>query len=335
MARAKKSKFKFPQFFKTFWGKFVCSFAATVLVLGGVVAGIYGYIFGELDVEKGLTDDETGITKQDYHIKGIENIALFGIDTTDEEMVGRSDSIIVVTLDHDHKEIRLSAIERDTYVAIEGHGKDKINHAYAFGGAALAVKTLNQNFGLNIKDYAVVNFSNMVKVIDALGGVYMEVPQKYINEVNVWIGKYNKQNGTNVETLNNSGEQLVNGAQALCLARVRKSVGGTSVRAGMHEIILEACFARLKEKNVLEYPNIAKTLLSLVKTTLKSGEVTSIAAKVVLSGYKVRNAVFPLEQDWLSGNMINGVWYRTYNTETGNENIRNFIYQGILPEGVE
>ncbi len=335
MARAKKSKRKSLQFFKTFWGKFVCSFAATVLVLGGVAAGFYGYIFGELDVEKDLTEDETGITKQDYHVKGIENIALFGVDTTDDEMEGRSDSIIVVTLDHDRKEIRLSAIERDTYVTIEGRGKDKINHAYAFGGPALAVKTLNQNFGLNIKDYAVVNFSNMVKVIDALGGVQMEVPQKYLREVNEMINNYNEKYGTAISRMSNSGEQLVNGAQALCLARVRKSVGGTNVRAGMHEIILEACFARLKEKNVLDYPNIAKTLLSLVKTTLNSGEVTSIAAKVVLSGYKMRDAVFPLQQDWLGGNMINGIWYRTYNTETGNENIRNFIYQGILPEGVE
>ena len=68
MARAKKSKSKFLQFFKTFWGKFVCSFAATVLVLGGVAAGFYGYIFGELDVEKDLTEDETGIVKQDYHV---------------------------------------------------------------------------------------------------------------------------------------------------------------------------------------------------------------------------------------------------------------------------
>ena len=335
MAKAKKSKFEFPRFFKTFWGKFLCSFAITILVLGGVLAGFYSYIFGVLDVEQSLSDDETGIINQDYHAKGIVNIALFGIDSTSAEMEGRSDSIIVVTLDHEKKEIRLSAIERDTYVTIEGYGKDKINHAYAFGGPALAVKTLNQNFGLNITDYALVNFSNMVKVIDSLGGVYMDVPQKYISEVNYWINRYNGDNGTNVETLQTSGEQLVNGAQALCLARVRKSVGGTSVRAGMHEIILEACFARLKEKNVLEYPNIAKTLFSLVKTTLNSGEVTTIAAKVVLSGYQLRDAVFPLQQDWIGGNTINGIWYRTYNTETGNENIRNFVYKGILPEGVE
>lgn len=343
MAKAKKSKAKLPSklpfdlkaLAQTFWFKFLCSFTCTLVIVGGAFAIFYGYVFGELGVEKGLTDDETGIIHQDYHVKGIENIALFGVDTTDEEMNGRSDSIIIVTLDHDNKEIRLSAIERDTYVPIEGHGKDKINHAYAFGGPALAVKTLNQNFGLNIKDYAVVNFSNMVKVIDALGGVWMDVPQAYIPEVNTRLqtdhAKYNQP----LELIESSGRQLLSGVQTLTIARVRKSVGGTSVRAGMHEIILEACFERLKEKNVLEYPNIAKTLLSLVKTTLNSGEVTSIAAKVVLSGYNIRDAVFPLKQDWVGGNTINGIWYRTYNAETGNENIRNFIYQGILPEGVE
>ena len=149
------------------------------------------------------------------------------------------------------------------------------------------------------------------------------------------IDQYNVENKTSVARLSQGGEQLVDGVQALCLARVRKSVGGTNVRAGMHEIILEACFAQLKETSVLEYPNVAKTLLSLVKTTLGSTEVTSMAVKVVVSGYKMRDAVFPLQQDWIGGNTIDGIWYRTYNTKTGNENIRNFIYQGILPEGVE
>lgn len=335
MARAKKSKKKSLPFMKTFLFKFLCAFLITLLVIGGAGMWFYSYIFGELDVADQLTEDEMGIENQDYHAKGIENIALFGIDSLDEEMQGRSDSIIVVTLDHDHKEIRLSAIERDTYVSIEGRGKDKINHAYAFGGPALAVKTLNQNFGLDIKDYAVVNFSNMVKVIDALGGVWMDVPESYISEANYRLERDYTKYDQPLKLIEKSGRQLLTGVQTLTIARLRKSVGGTSVRAGMHEIILEACFERLKEKNILEYPNVAKTLLSLVKTTLKSGEVTAIAAKVVLSGYEMRDAVFPLQQDWLGGNMINGVWYRTYNTETGNENIRNFIYQGILPEGVE
>lgn len=321
--------------FQTFWMKFLMSFAITFVVLGGVALGFYAYIFGTLDIQKDLSDEETGIQSQDYHSSDIVNIALFGVDSMDKEMKGRTDSIVIVTLDHQRKEIRLSAIERDTYVPIEGHGKDKINHAYAFGGPALSVKTLNQHFELDIKDYAIVNFSNMVKVIDALGGVRMDVPEKYMGEVNRIIAASEAELGIYTPPIEKAGNQLLSGNQALAMARARNSVGGTSVRAGMHEVILTACFERLKEKNVLEYPEIARNLLSLVKTTLSAGEVTSMAANVVLSGYEIRQEVFPLQQDWQSTNMINGIWYRTYDYDSGNENIRNFIYYGKLPEGVE
>ena len=335
MARAKKRSAQKPNklksLWKNVWVKFGVSFLATFLILGGLVGGIYAYIFGGLDVLGGLSDDEAGIEAQDYHSKDIVNIALFGIDSDDGSMEGRSDSIVVVTLDHKKKEIRLSAIERDTYVPIEGHGKDKINHAYAFGGPALAVKTLNQNFGLDIKDYAVVNFNNMVKVIDALGGIRIDVPAEKINDANRRIRDDHTPAGQTPDLIEESGEQLLTGTQVLALSRVRV-VGGTEGRASMHETVLSACFDRIKEKNVLEYPEIARVLLSLVQTSLDSGEVTSMGVKVVVSGYQIRQAVFPLQQDWLSQNTINGVWYRTYDYETGNENIRNFIYNGELPE---
>jgi LCP family protein required for cell wall assembly len=318
-----------------FWGKFGISFAATILVIGGIAAIGYAYIFGGLNIVDDLSNEEAGIVAQDYHSKDIVNIALFGIDSMENNLVGRSDSIVVVSLDHKNKEIRLSAIERDTYVPIEGHGKDKINHAFSFGGAPLAVKTLNQNFGLDIKDYAIVNFNNMVKVIDALGGVRMDVPAKYLYEVNRIIRASEQERGVYTAPIEKSGYQLLTGDQALAMARARNSVGGTSVRAGMHEEILNACFDRLKEISALEYPNVAKNLLALVNTSMSSGEVTNMAIKVVTGGYELRKEVFPLQQDWLSGNMIDGIWYRTYNYETGNENIRNFIYKGILPEGVE
>ena len=86
--------------FRTFWMKFLLSFLATFLVLGGVLLGLYTYVFGSLNVDEDLTQEEVGIQAQDYHSKSIVNIALFGIDTTDSGMEGRSDSIIVVTLDH-------------------------------------------------------------------------------------------------------------------------------------------------------------------------------------------------------------------------------------------
>ena len=329
---------KFKKFYKTAFGRFITrfgiSFVATLLICSFALWGVYSYIFGGMTQEESISKEELGIETQDYHTGKVMNIALFGIDTTDDSMKGRSDSIIIATLDEERKEIRLSAIQRDTYVPIEGHGKDKINHAYAFGGAPLAVKTLNQNFGTDITDYAVINFSNLEKVIDALGGIEMEVTETYRKQANIHIRDLAVERGMTPDLIEEAGTQTLSGMQVLGMSRARYNVGGTGARSEMHEIILSACYAKLKTKNVLEYPAIAKTLLSLVQTTMNSAEVIDVAVKAVLGGYEIRQEVFPLEEDQAGGyggKTINGVWYLTYNYETGNQHIRDFIYEGTLP----
>ncbi len=319
---------------RKFWFRFLCAFLATVLVVGGVAWGLFAYFFGGINQDEKIDGHEAGITKQEYHDDKLINIALFGIDSRDKTLNGRSDSIVIVTLDSKRKEIRLSAIERDTYVEIEGRGKDKINHAYAFGGPQLAVKTLNQNFNLDIKDYAVINFANMVKVVDALGGIRMEVPQKYMREVNKWVRYAYQQDGKSPIYIQKSGEQLLNGYQALGMARARKTVGGTNARANMHEEILMACYRRVKEKSILEYPKIVKELFSLVQTTLTVSEATSMGTKVATGNYTIKKEVFPLVEDHnpSGGSMINGIWYRTYNEEEGKKHLIDFVYQSKLPE---
>lgn len=314
--------------------RFLAAFLATLLVLGGGFWGVYSYIFMGMDTEQSLAKEDAGIETQDYHTDDIINIALFGIDTTDDSMSGRSDSIIIVTLDNKNKEIRLSAVQRDTYVKIEGRqNKDKINHVFAYGGATLAVKTLNQNFGLDIQDYAVINFTNMEKVIDVLGGIELEVSSAYQLEANKQITKLANKRGLTPEPIENTGVQNLSGMQVLGMLRARYNVGGTAQRSAMHEIVLNACYEKVRKKSVLEYPSIAKELLSLVQTTLTSGDLTGIGMRVVVSGYKIRNAVFPLEvdqQNGYGGKMIGGVWYLTYNEETGNQHLRDFVYDGVL-----
>ena len=330
---------KFKKFYKTRLGRFVTrfalSFTATLLICGLTFFGVYSYVFGGMKKDQTISKEELGIEAQDYHSKKLKSIALFGIDTTDSSMKGRSDSIIIATLDEGRKEIRLSAIQRDSYVTIEGHGKDKINHAYAFGGAPLALKTLNQNFGTDITDYAAINFSNLEKVIDALGGIEMEVTETYRKQANIHINDLANERGLKPDPIPSAGTQTLSGMQVLGMSRARYNVGGTGARSEMHEIILSACFAKLKTKNILEYPAIAKELLSLVQTTMNSAEVIDVAMKAVVGGYTIRQEVFPLEVDQkggYGGKMIGGVWYLTYNTETGNQHIRDFIYNGTLPE---
>jgi len=312
--------------------KFGISFFATLLILFGFCYGYYLYIFSGMEIEDSLSPEEVGIEVQDYHSDNITNIALFGVDSDSDSMIGRSDGIIIVTLDSDKKEIRLSSIERDSYVVVEGHGKTKLNHAYAYGGPKLAVKTLNQNFGLDITDYLCINFTNLELVIDELGGIELDVPEKYIPAVNKMITKNSNERGITPKLIKKAGVQRLNGLQTLCMMRERKTVGGTSARAEMHELVLTACFESIKEQSLVDYPGIAKELLNLVKTTLSREDVVSVGTNVVVSGYEMRRAVFPLDVDkkGYGGKMIDGVWYLTFDPEGGKEHLQDYIYDGVL-----
>lgn len=327
---------------KSFLKRFFISMISSFLILGLILGGGYYYIFGSMEQDEAMSDEDAGIlSDQEYFNKNVVNIALFGVDTLDSSMVGRSDSIIIVSLDKKKKEIRLSAIQRDCYVEIDhpkrGKIQDKINHAYAFGGASLAVKTLNQNFGLDIKDYVVINFTNMEKVVDTLGGIQLEVSEAYRREANHHIGALAAKRKIEPDLIDGTGMQELNGMQVLGMLRARKQVGGVGVRSEMHEILLNACFEKIKTKSVLEYPAIAKSLLQLVKTTLTSGKIANTARSVVTGGYEIRQTVFPLAEDTkgYGGRMIGGVYYLTFNNETMPKNIQNFVYEGILPEGEE
>ena len=117
-----------------------------------------------------------GVLKPQVYEK-VRNIALLGLDTRQDNNVGRSDAIVILTIDKEHNKLKLTSIARDTYVAIEGHSKDKLTHAYAYGKSQLAVKTLNQNFDLEIKDYVTMNFYGLARVIDYIGGVDINVTE--------------------------------------------------------------------------------------------------------------------------------------------------------------
>ena len=97
-----------------------------------------------------------------------KNIAIFGVDDRSDSFSGRSDCIILVSINKLTSEVKICSIYRDTYLKITGHSLDKITHAYAYGGPELAISTLNQNLDLNITDFATVNFDSTKEIIDAV-----------------------------------------------------------------------------------------------------------------------------------------------------------------------
>ncbi|WP_291569549.1 LCP family protein [Clostridium sp. UBA4548] len=266
-----------------------------------------------------LPKEDLGIDKEvqaKIEDKKITNIVLFGIDQVGDNP-GRSDSIIIATFDETHNKLKLTSIMRDSYVNIPGRGYDKINHAYAFGRAPLAIKTINQNFGLNIDNYAKINFDNMEHLIDAIGGVKMEIKDFEIP-------------GVSSVGITKAGVYNLNGKQALAYSRIRK-VDGDSERTERQRNVLTAMFNKLSSIGPTELPSVMNKLLPYVETSLGNGDIINLGLKVLKSGIKnIEQERFPLE-NLSKGEKINGIYYLTFDEKSTKDQIYKYIFEDIKP----
>ena len=317
--------------------KLIITLSIIGLLIVGLVGGVATYgltMLGKIN-KVDLNEDNLGIDK-DIDAKlskydGITNIALFGIDATDGN-VGRSDAIMIATVDKVHNKLKLTSIMRDSYVDIQGHGQDKINHAYAFGGHELALKTLNENFDLNLKDFATVNFSSLPKIIDSIGGIDLDIRNDELQYINNYIGDLNTLNKTNVSNITSAGTQHVNGTQALAYCRIRYTAGGDGERTERQRNVLDAIIKKLSALKPSEYPETIKKLLPYVETNLTPSKILSIATSVASTGIPpVENMRFPLD-GYCKGEMIDGVWYLTFDEAKTKEQIQDYIYKDVNPK---
>lgn len=247
----------------------------------------------------------------------VKNIALFGIDAP-QGKVGRSDAVMVLTIDEKNKKLKLTSIMRDSYVNIPGHGDDKLTHAYAFGGPELAIKTLNENYKLNIENFMSVNFTSMPEIIDKLGGI----------EINI-----TNEEAPLIPGVTSSGNQLLTGDEALFYSRIRYAAGGDYQRTNRQRTVLDAIFNKVKNTSVTEIPGFIDSFLPYVKTNMSSSELIGLATDVIpLMSNGLESARFPLN-GYCEGKMINKVWYLVFDRKATLNQIQDYIYENkALPE---
>ncbi|MGL4109260.1 LCP family protein [Clostridium sp. LP20] len=308
------------------WKKVLLLITSILLILG---VGSYAYISSVLgkmnNVE--INKDNLDINTEIENTNNVKNIALFGIDASDGE-AGRSDSIMILTIDKTHNKLKVTSIIRDSYVVIpDREGKDKINHAYAFGGPELAIRTLNKNFNLNIEDFVSVNFSSLPKLIDAVGGIELNITNDELKYINSYIDGVNKTNSTNSSHITTAGKQKVDGTQALAYSRIRYTEGGDFERSHRHRTVLTALFNKFKSLSVASYPSILNDLLPLVDTNLSTSEILSLAMDVSsLSSNDLIQARFPKDNVG-KGEMIGGVYYYVFDIDKTATEISNYIFE--------
>ncbi len=302
----------------------------TILVLGFV--GMFVYFFGGLQTED-LPSDDLGIDSS-YHAsiqqeKKITNIALFGIDTraggnTD---AGLSDAVMVLSINHQTNKVKLISIMRDSYVKINGRD-DKLTHAYGYGGAQLAIKTLNENFNLDITEYVTVNFDQLARVVDAVGGIRVDVTEAERIQVNLNMDAIR---GTSATYLKTSGKKvLLTGDQAVGYARIR-NLDGDQARTGRQREVIMAVFDQVMTMNVLRYPGLAKAMIPMVTTSFTYSDVLEFLPVITSGEVVIEDTLIPGDYDDARDAMINGVYYMQYDLEKATDHIHNFIYKDIHP----
>lgn len=254
----------------------------------------------------------------------IENIALFGVDST--ENAGRSDSMMILTIDKKNKKLKVTSLMRDCYVNIDGHGKDKLNHAYAFGGPELAIKTINENFDLNIKDFITVNFASLPKVIDAVDGVEIDVDAEELKYINSYINDLNVKNKTSYSAISKTGLQHLNGTQAMAYCRIRYTEGGDYKRTERHREVLENLIKKGTSISPLQYPTLLNEVLPMINTSFSSTELMALGIEGIKFGDSLEQNRFPKDEHSEQA-MINKIYYMKFNEKETIKALHSWIFE--------
>ncbi len=303
-----------------------------LLIVFGVVFFAFGIVLGSLYyMASGLTTTDLptdnvslGISETAENDSGVINIALFGVDARDDSDSGRSDAIIVLSVDNDHGAIKMTSILRDSKVTIEGHGETKLNHAYAYGGATLAIKTLNQTYDLDIKEYVTVNFSQLAEIVDSVDGITLSLTEAEVASANGNLAT----DAPDAEAISGSGKMVLNGDQAVAFSRIR-DIDSDNARTDRQQQVLSQILAKVKSMPKTEYPGFIRKFLTIVETSLDYADLIGISPIMLTSDLQfVQNTIPDEAYEGLSGGIASdGVWYWNYDLDEAADRLHSIIYE--------
>ena len=285
-------------------------FIVLVVIVTAVAAAGFTYIYSmlgkieqeEINLNAISIDDAVADELSEYR-----NIALFGLDSREDDYGrgNRSDCIIIASINKKTNEVKLVSVYRDTYLLLTGRGLDKVTHAYSYGGAELAVSTLNANLDLNIQEYVTVNFDAVVDAVDALGGITMPITSDEVKYINSYIDENNRVTGHNSSHITTAGTYKLDGVQALAYSRIRYTAGGDYKRTERMRDVLEAMLKKAKSLSVSELVNFVNIMLPKISTNISSTDIIGLAPTLM-------NINISESKGWpeeTQGSTIGGVYY--------------------------
>ena len=280
----------------------------------------------EDQLKKNLEDQSTPLMND----KNVLNILLIGSDNRADVGGSRSDSMIIVSINKNTKQLIMTSLLRDIYLSIPGHGNDRLNAAYAYGGADLLIQTIQDNFKIEIDRYVSVDFMAFVDIIDQLGGVTVTVTAAELPYVNDSVREINSLENLpeNDGVLGSAGDNLLlTGKQALGYARIRH-IGDDFGRTQRQRTVLSQVFAQVKDENLFELNQTMTTLLPYITTNFTKGELVSLLLDMVsVSKYPVVQETIPIDGSW-NNLVIRSMAVLGINFKTNINQMQQTIYGG-------
>ena len=272
----------------------IIAIVLTVIILA-ILAGAYIFIqqkIGKMQTIE-INHEELNISeKVEENLSEYRNIAIFGVDSRSNnlEKGNRSDCIIIASINNKTGETKLISVYRDTYVKVDGYGLDKITHAYSYGSAQLALRTLNTNLDLNIKEFVTVNFDAVAEAIDELGGIQINIESKEeMNYLNSYLDETSKVTGKKTNKVTRTGMQTLDGVQAVAYSRVRYTSGGDYKRTERMRTVITAMLEKLKTKNLMQINSFVDSILPKVYTNITFNEIVELLPNI--AKYKVTQSI--------------------------------------------
>ncbi|MBQ4245143.1 MAG: LCP family protein [Clostridia bacterium] len=284
---------------------FIGSFFAVLLC-----AGFSGY------TKTSLKHNEYIRSSQLANDPFIQNILLIGVDGADGTDSLRSDSMMLVSVDLRHGKIKLTSFMRDSWVFIPDYKYSKLNAAFSHGGAQLVADTIEYNFKVDIDDYVLVNFTMFTEIIDALGGVDVEVTEKEARFIN----------RTTRQTVDSGPSVHLNGEEALVYCRIRK-LDSDYMRTYRQRKVIKALMNEISLSSLPSLLSVISRVLPKVETNMNPVKIAFLAYKGGFSAlfFKIESTRIPTD-DYSRDTTIGGQSVVEIDVDANADYLYNFIY---------
>ena len=286
-------------------------------------------------IEKMLLDNIESPRKADNSDADVTNILLIGVDNNSPDSMqrqGNADGLVILSINRTTRQVVLTSLMRDIYVAVPKQFNTKLTLSYHYGGIPMLINTIEANFGVTIDNYALVNYIDVVNIVDAFGGVEVDLREDEIFAMESKIKNVNElmglESSANAIDQSQAGVMTLNGVQTAAYLRIRMAGHGDYERTERARRVITKLVKKVRGMNFAELSEVADVVLPCITTDLTQGEIFTLLVNLPkYMKYDLVSSRIPVEGSSYSVNM-NG-YFLIIDYDVNREYLFNSIYNGI------